>query len=194
MILFCRISPYGFISHVSRGISWFSMSSRDRLEVLLKEWELCHHNLKRHNDWLWQTGSIFIVMSLAALWALSQIDEPSNKQWFFVFCGFSTSTIAIWYIFIVRRVMLWFDTTVQQILRIEKELRDLTWLQRDFLHTIQRGKIKGARFKARYVVHFFCHLSYMYMGYDVVHSLCLNVRLEKALVCNSWGLKPQNAL
>lgn len=130
------------------------MSYRDRLEVLLKEWELCHHSLKRHNDWLWQTGSIFIAMSLAALWALSQIDEPLNRQWFFVFCSFSISTIAIWYVFIVRRVTLWFDTAIAQILIIEKELSDLVGVQRDFLHTIQRRKIRHARLKARYAIYF----------------------------------------
>lgn len=128
------------------------MSHRDRLEVLLKEWELCQQNLKRHNDWLWQTGGIFIILSLAALWALSQIGESANTKWFFVFGGFSISTLVIWYIFIVRRVTLWFETTTEQLFRIERELRELVGIQRELLHTMQRGRLRHFRLKARYAI------------------------------------------
>ena len=131
------------------------MSDKDKLEVLLTEWDLCQQNLSRHNDWLWQTGGIFIVLSLAALWALSQVRAPANRKWFFVFSSFSISTLVIWYIFIVRRVTLWFETTTQQLLKIESEIRELVGIQRDLLHTVQRGKLGHFRLKARYAVHSF---------------------------------------
>jgi hypothetical protein len=126
------------------------MLLRDELEVNLKEWQLCQDNLKRHNDWLWQTGSIFVVVSLAAFWALASIGSPENKQWFWIFSGFSIATIFIWYVFIVRRVNLWFDTTTKQLFLVEKEIRGIVGIERELLHTMQRGKTQHSLLKSRY--------------------------------------------
>ena len=130
------------------------MSRGDKLQVLLKEWELCQDNLKRHTMWLWQTGGIFIALSLAALWGLSQVELRFRIQWFLIFAFFSILTMVIWYLFIIRRARYYVTETREQIKIVESELASLAFINRDLLHTrIQRND--KAIFRAIYGVYLF---------------------------------------
>ena len=130
------------------------MSRGDRLQVLLKEWELCQDNLKRHTMWLWQTGGIFIALSLAALWGFSQVESRLRIQWFLIFSSFSLLTLMIWYLFIIRRAFSFVEETQEQIKIVENELASLAFINRDLLHTRIQRNVR-TKFRARYGVYFF---------------------------------------
>jgi len=70
--------------------------SNGLLKAYLTEWQLCQNNLKRHNDWAWQVGAIFIALSLGAIWATSQIEKVAeNKIVVLILAFFSVSTIIL---------------------------------------------------------------------------------------------------
>ena len=130
------------------------MTNGDRLQVLLKEWELCQDNMKRHTVWFWQTGGIFIALSLASLWALSQVDSQFQIQWFPIFSSFSILTIMIWYLFVVKRALNFVEITRKQIRIVEEDLAKLAAFNRDLLHT-RIQKEDRAILRARYGVYLF---------------------------------------
>lgn len=131
------------------------MSNEDRFQLRIKEWELCQNNLQRHNQWFWQTGSIFIALSLAALWAFSQISESLSRQWFPVFSIFSISTILIWYLFIARRAMKFSKITREVLREVERELSSDLNLKSSLLHTRIQESDRCTILRAKYGVYLF---------------------------------------
>lgn len=135
------------------------MSNRDRIQLLLKEWELCQDNMKRHNQWFWQSGSMFIAISLAALWAFSQVNETIKLQWFIIFATFSVSTILIWFVFIARRAMRFSEISREVIREIEQELASDLSIRKTLLHTRIQDRDKFSIFRAKHGVYFFIILT-----------------------------------
>ncbi len=131
----------------------------ERINSLLKEWELCQKNLEMQNNWLWQTGSIFIILSIAALWTLVQItDQLLREQFFWVLALFSVATIVIWLIFIAQNAIRYSGETRKRLFMIEKELRDTLCFSTPLLHTLIHQKDEGSLggiFRAKYGVYFF---------------------------------------
>jgi hypothetical protein len=97
--------------------------------------------MKRQTEWLWHTGSIFILLSIAALWALLQInDVPLRREFFWILAIFSVSTIGIWYVAIVRRARKWATISRKRATEIESELKEIFGFSYSLLHTrIQDG-------------------------------------------------------
>lgn len=92
--------------------------------------------MKKHNDWLWTTGSIFILLSIAALWALVQIDDASLRLNFYpILASFSIFTIFIWYLTIVRSARKWAKISRTRAREIEEELRETFGFRNHLLHT-----------------------------------------------------------
>ena len=118
--------------------------SNELLEAYLKEWELCQDNLKRHNDWAWQVGAIFIALSLGAIWASTQIEKVAQHiivVW--VLALFSTSTMILWGV-ICWRARFYLRWTRERLWRIESMLRKASNLKYEnsekLLHTLIKEK------------------------------------------------------
>jgi hypothetical protein len=109
------------------------------LEVYLKEWELCQANLKRHNDWVWQVGSIFIALSVGAMWATTQVEIEQNAIAVWVLAFSSMVTMFLWGI-IYWRARFYLHWTHERLDQIENRLTEATNLKyescKKLLHTL----------------------------------------------------------
>jgi len=128
-----------------------------RFQALLKEWGLCQDNLQRHNSWAWQTGAIFIALSLAALWASTQIDDAAPKSYLIVLAILSLSTILIWFFFVFRRARFYLEITRQRTTEIERELHNILGLDKDdlLLHTRIDQEDKSYKTRAKHGLYLF---------------------------------------
>ena len=92
--------------------------------------------MKKQNDWLWNTGSIFILLSVAALWALVQVGETSLRVGFYwILASFSIATIFIWLVTIVRSARKWSKVSREVATEIEAELKETFCFTKSLLHT-----------------------------------------------------------
>lgn len=119
-------------------------NDEEKLKLLLKEWELCQEDRNAYNHWAWQIGSIFIALSLAALWASIQA-KGIAIFWFFIF---SMSTLVIWLVFVLWRARFYIEIITGRLLDVEKELTKLVYgenKKKKLLHTLITCKDKKER-------------------------------------------------
>lgn len=101
-----------------------TISKKDReFDLLLKEWELSQNDRESYNRWAWQIGSIFIALSLAALWASSEADGLAVWGFFL----FSTSSLYIWIVFIVWRARFFIRSADGKMRTVEHDLVKLVY-------------------------------------------------------------------
>jgi len=86
-----------------------------KVRILLKEYELCHKNRDHYDRIGWQIGSIFIALSLAALWAATEKPQYIPPLMFF-----SIASIVSWVLYSLR-VRVFILTSLDRCEKIEKE-------------------------------------------------------------------------
>jgi hypothetical protein len=119
-----------------------SAISERLLKAYLKEWGLCQDNLKRHNDWVWQVGAIFIALSLGAMWVTTQIEKVGQHMIVLrVSALFSILTMIFWG-FISWRARFYMHWTKKRLEQIEKRLRNASNLEYENCEKLLHSLIK----------------------------------------------------
>ena len=135
-----------------------SKLTEDEQEALLKEWELCQQNAISLSNWAWQIGSVFVILSLAALWASTQLEEAKRWEYSLLLCLFSIGTISVWYALVVRRGEHLRKICFGRAWEIEEKLKGKLKLEKKQLPIHTRIKEKDKIYKTRAIYAVYCLL------------------------------------
>jgi len=112
-------------------------------EALLKEYEICQNGSSHIDTTIWQTASIFIVLSVGGISLLAQGDEHSWSRFSIVaLTGLFAIALTILWFLAVRRWWSFQRVIHYRMLEIERELGLCRLRYILYLHYLKKGRVE----------------------------------------------------
>jgi hypothetical protein len=117
---------------------------QEKIQVWLKEYEVCHCARNHFDTIRWTIGSIFLVVSFALLGLSFQKDIAGDPPMITLITFFSVFPVVIWLLY-DRLLQPYIDSCYERIWKIEEELRaqgmDI-WLNTNMKQDFPKGRGK----------------------------------------------------